>query len=229
MELNSSVGDKVFVAWSGGKDSYLSLLRARDQGFDIVCLLSFVSADGESRSHGLKTEMLKQQAELLGIPLETEEVTWETYENGFERAVNRIKQERDVKGGVFGDINLDEHREWVIKMCTRCDVDYNLPLWHLEERKVTEELLAREGKAMVVAIRSDLVDQSWLGRIIDQEFIGYCLSKGISPCGEGGETHTLVVNGPLFRSPLQYRLGEIQNRENRALLEVYAETGKVRQ
>ncbi len=229
MELNSSAGDRVFVAWSGGKDSYLSLLQAKDQGLNIVCLLSFISADGESRSHGLKTEMLEQQAELLGIPLETEEVTWKTYEDGFERAVNRIKLERDVQGGVFGDINLDEHREWVIKMCKRCDIDHNLPLWHREERKVTEDLLAKGGEAVVVAIRSDLVENSWLGRIIDRDFIDYCVSKGISPCGEGGETHTLVVNGPLFRNPLQYRPGEVKNRENRAILEVYNETGKAKQ
>lgn len=220
MTINSNAGDTVFVSWSGGKDSYLSLLLAKEKGLDIACLLSFVSGDGYSRSHGLKTEILKRQAEVLGIPLDTEEVTWESYENGFERAVNRLKEERGVTGGVFGDVNLSEHREWVEKMSRRCKIKYNLPLWLMDERKVSENLIARGGKAMVVAIRSDLVDEVWLGKVMDEEFIDYCVNLGISPCGEGGETHTLVIDGPLFSEPLKYIPGKIKYKENRALLEI---------
>ncbi len=224
MEINNAAGDQVFVSWSGGKDAYLSLLRARDKGLRIACLLSFISSEGRSRSHGLKTEILEQQAEFLGIPLVTEEVAWETYENGFEQAVKRIKKEYCISGGVFGDINLAEHRDWIRKMCGRCDISYNLPLWQEEELKVAEELLARGGRALIVAIRSDLVDQGWLGKVIDKEYLDYCVTTGISPCGEGGEAHSLVVDGPLFNKPLQYRLGKIRQNENRALLEVFPES-----
>ncbi len=220
MEINNLPGDKVFVSWSGGKDAYLSLLLAREQGLDIACLLSFVSADGESRSHGIKTALLEYQARLLGIPLVTEEVTWESYENGFERAVKRIKKERGISGGVFGDINLPEHRDWVVKMCRRCGINHNLPLWLMEERQVAEELLRREVRALVVAIRSDLVDERWLGRIIDEDYIDYCVGTGISPCGEGGEAHTLVIDGPLFNEPLKFKTGEVRHSDNRSLLEV---------
>ena len=220
MVIKSDAGDKVFISWSGGKDSYLSLLLAKEKGLVVESLLSFVSADGQSRSHGLKTEILQKQSELLGIPLETEEVTWESYEKGFERAVKRLRVERGVSGGVFGDINLAEHREWVEKMCNRCKIKYNLPLWQLEEIKVAEMLIALGGEALVVAIRSDLVDEAWLGRIMDEEYVDYCLAKGISPCGEGGEVHTLVTGGPLFSEPLKYGQGEIRHEENRALLEI---------
>jgi diphthine-ammonia ligase len=221
MIFNSSAADKVFVSWSGGKDSYLSLLLAREKGLDVACLLSFVDADGSSRSHGLKTAMLKKQAEVLGLPLETEEVTWESYENGFERAVSRLKEELAITGGVFGDINLSEHREWVEKMCRRCGINYNLPLWLMEERSVSEELINRGGKAMVVAIRTDLIDEIWLGKVMDEEYIDYCEGKGISPCGEGGEAHTLVIDGPLFSEPLQYTLGEVERKEKQARLKVF--------
>jgi diphthine-ammonia ligase len=221
MIFNSSAADKVFVSWSGGKDSYLSLLLARERGLDVACLLSFVDADGSSRSHGLKTAMLKKQAEVLSLPLETEEVTWESYENGFERAVSRLKEELAITGGVFGDINLSEHREWVEKMCRRCGINYNLPLWLMEERSVSEELINRGGKAMVVAIRSDLIDEIWLGKVMDEEYIDYCEGKGISPCGEGGEAHTLVIDGPLFSEPLQYTLGEVERKEKQARLKVF--------
>jgi len=222
MVFSNSPGEKVFVSWSGGKDSYLALLLAKEQGLDPACLLSFVGADGRSRSHGLKTELLKVQASALGIPLEMKEVTWEGYEQGFEEAVNRIKKDYGLRGGVFGDVNLDEHRSWVEKMCKRCGIGSNLPLWMMEERRVSEELIKRGGKAMVVAIRSDLVDQSWLGKLMDEHYIEYCLSKKISPCGEGGEAHTLVVDGPLFEKPLQYTLGAIKHDQNRSLLEVNA-------
>ena len=218
--INSTAGDKVFVSWSGGKDSYLSLLLAREMSLDVVCLLSFVGADGNSHSHGLKTEVLRRQAEALGIPLETEEVTWESYENGFERAVNRLKEERGISGGVFGDINLPGHREWVEKMCKRCAINYNLPLWLMEECKVLEELIKRGGKAMVVAVRRDIIDESWLGRVLDREYINYCVEKGISPCGEYGEAHTLVIDGPLFSDPLKYNLGAVEREEKQARLTV---------
>ncbi len=220
MIINNSKGDRVFVSWSGGKDSYLSLLLAKEEGFEIACLLSFIGGEGRSRSHGIKTEILKKQAELLGIPLETEEVTWESYEGGFEEAVSRLKEERGVTGGVFGDINLNEHLDWIEKMCGRCGIKFNLPLWQMEEKKVSELLIDRGGKAMVVAIRRDLVDESWLGKLIDQDFIEYCLDIGISPCGEGGEAHTLVIDGPLFSEPLHCKPGKIERKENRALLEI---------
>ncbi len=222
MVFKNNPGEKVFVSWSGGKDSSLALLLAKEQGLDAACLLSFVGADGHSRSHGLKTEMLRVQASALGMPLEMKEVTWEGYEQGFEEAVNRIKGQYSLTGGVFGDINLEEHRQWVEKMCNRCGIGYNLPLWMMEERSVSEELIKRGGKAMVVAIQSDLVDQSWLGRLMDEHYIEYCLSNKISPCGEGGEAHTLVVDGPLFEQPLQYTLGAIKHDQNRSLLEVNA-------
>lgn len=220
MVITSKPNDRVFVSWSGGKDSYLSLLLAREQGLDVTCLLSFIGGDGQSRSHGLRTEMLELQADALGLKLEMEEVTWESYENGFEKAVARLKEREGISGGVFGDINLVEHRQWVEKMCGRMKIDHNLPLWMMEEQSVSEELIKRGGKAMLVAVRSDLVDPIWLGRIMDPDYIEYCNSIGISPCGEGGEAHTLVIDGPGFKYPLDYRIGDVKKTEKHALLEV---------
>jgi diphthine-ammonia ligase len=220
MLINSAPGERVFVSWSGGKDSYLALLGAKEKGLTVVSLLSFVGDDGLSRSHGLKTELLRKQAEALGIRLETEAVTWESYEAGFEKAVRRLKRDCDINGGVFGDINLDEHRQWLEKMSLRCGINYNLPLWQMEERAVSEELINRGGRAMLVAIRSDLVDEKWLGRFMDLEYLSYCEEIGISPCGEGGETHTAVLDGPLFQFPISYSIGKIHRLQKHALLEI---------
>jgi diphthine-ammonia ligase len=220
MIINSCPGEKVFVSWSGGKDAYLSLLLAKEMGLNVACLLSFVDADGSSRSHGLKTDLLRRQAALLGIPLETRVVDWQGYETGFEEVVGRLKREQGISGGIFGDINLVEHLEWINKMCQRCSIDYNLPLWLMEEKKVSEELIKRGGKALIVAIRSDLVDQKWLGTIMGGDYIEYCLQIGISPCGEGGEAHTLVVDGPLFSEPFKYLTGKVWQKDNLSFIEI---------
>lgn len=220
MIYNSAAGDPVFVSWSGGKDAYLSFLKAKEYGLKVVSLLSFVGDDGHSRSHGLKTALLHEQAKALGLPLQSEEVSWESYESGFERAVGLLRERYGITGGVFGDINLEEHRQWIEKMAERCSIDYNLPLWLMEERLVSAELIRRGGRAMIVAIRNDLVDLKWLGRFMDQEYIDYCLSAGISPCGEGGETQTFVVDGPLFAGPLDYQTGSIIQQENCSRLEL---------
>ena len=117
-------------------------------------------------------------------------------------------------------VHLEEHRQWIEKMTERCGINHNLPLWLMEERAVSEELIKRGGKALIVAIRSDLVDQKWLGRIMDHNYIEYCVSIGISPCGEGGEAHTLVVDGPGFVQPLDYQAGSTKTKESHSRLEL---------
>ena len=220
MIINSRPGEKVFVSWSGGKDAYLALLLAKEMGLNVASLLSFVGTDGSSRSHGLKIDLLRRQAALLGIPLETRTVDWQGYETGFEEAASHLKREQGISGGIFGDINLVEHREWIEKMCRRCGIAYNLPLWLMEERKVSEELIKRGAKALIVAVRNDLVDRKWLGAIMDSDYIEYCLKAGISPCGEGGEAHTFVVDGPLFSEPFKYLAGKVWQQDKLSFLEI---------
>jgi len=213
------MGNKVFVSWSGGKDSYLALLKARESGLEISTLVTFLNKEGWSMSHGVKREVLEKQAAALGLPLEAEPVTWEDYQNGFLRVTRRIKQ-TGISGGVFGDINLPEHREWVEKMCGRVGMDAYLPLWGMDESEVVAELQRRGAHLFIVAIRSDLIEEKWLGREIDGEFGRMCERAGITPCGEKGEFHTLVVDGPLFQAPLQFVAGGINKRGQHAFLEI---------
>ncbi len=201
--------EKVFVSWSGGKDAYLALQLAQEQGLEVGCLLNFQSENGQSRSHGLSQDILCQQAALLGIPLEGEAVSWGTYEKGFDRAVERLKY-RGFTGGVFGDINLEEHRQWIEKKCQENNVKSYLPLWGMKERRVTEEFLQREGRALLVSLKNELVSENWLGKIISPRFLDYCESRGLSPCGERGEFHTLVIDGAGFHSSLKYRIDRVE-------------------
>lgn len=217
--LVNSKSENVFVSWSGGKDAYLALLRAQDMGLETTALLNFQDNSGRSRSHGLKDDILTGQARSLNMDLEKEYVDRGNYEAGFEKAVERLK-ERGITGGVFGDINLEEHREWIEKMCQRCGINFYLPLWQMGEREVSEELLERRGHALIVSVRNGILEDEWLGKLMDKHFLDYCAKIGISPCGERGEFHTLVVNGTSFEYPLPYQTGSCWNDEKYTYLPV---------
>jgi len=225
-KTGGSSAEKVFVSWSGGKDAYLSLLLALEQGLEVNCLLNFIGHDGYSRSHGIPGELLQRQAEVLGYPLEKKKVTWETYEPGFEEAVSRLREREKVAGGVFGDINLEEHRQWLEKMGRRCGINCHLPLWGMGERQVTRELLRRAGKAVIVSLRNDLLEEKWLGQELNLEFMEHCENKGLSPCGERGEFHTLVVGGPCFLESLQYCVTGKERKDNRTHLRLTSSPGR---
>ncbi len=194
--------EKVFVSWSGGKDSYLSFLKAKEEGLDVQYLLNFMGQHGRSMSHGVSEEILRDQARALEIPLVTERVTWGSYEKGFLRAVGKLK-EQGITGGVFGDINLPEHREWQEKMCGSLGLTAYLPLWGMEEDEVVNELIARGSRLLVVSLDKEALPREWLGKEVDKEFLVACQEAGISPCGERGEYHTLAVGGPHFKAPLE--------------------------
>ena len=218
MNIGNISSEKFFVSWSGGKDSYLSLLFACDMGLNVECLLTFTDEDGQSRSHGISIDILRRQAEALGLRLETEKVTWKKYEEGFIRATDRFKSQ-GITGGVFGDINLQDHRDWIEKICERCNITYQLPLWGMSERKLFEKLLDRGGKAVIVSVCNERIQEDWLGSYLNKSFLRFCESKGLSPCGERGEYHTLVVDGPFFSKPLKCHFGRINQKGKRSYLE----------
>lgn len=193
--------EKVFVSWSAGKDCYLALLKAKEACLDPAALVTFIAKEGHSMAHGLPREILLRQAEALCIPAFLEPVTWPGYEKGFQRVAGELRQ-KGFTGGVFGDINLEEHRRWVENACSRAGMNHFLPLWGMTEEAVVSELLYRGAELLIVALREDLLPGKWLGRILDETFIRELKDRGLSPCGEHGEYHTMVVNGPLFNQKL---------------------------
>lgn len=211
----------VYVSWSGGKDCYLAFLKAVEQGFAVTALATFVNREGRNTAHGVDATVLGRQASALGLPLETEPVTWKEYEKGFLNVVARLKKE-GVTGGVFGDINLLEHRQWIETRCRRQSIASFFPLWGMEETDVVRELLRRKARLLIVALRGDLLDEEWIGRELDEQFLQLCLERGLSPCGENGEYHTLVVGGPLFKENLKYKKGEILRKDHLLFQEIKA-------
>lgn len=194
---------KVFVSWSGGKDSSLALHRALKMGLKVGCLFTMLSEDGlRSKTHGVERNTLESQALALKIPLVCGKATWETYEVEFKRIVGKLKM-KGYGGGVFGDINLSEHRHWVERVCNEVGIKSFEPLWGEKYENLFTEFFGNGFKAIIVNVKANLIDEEWLGRPFNNKFLDYLKRKGIDLYGEGGEYHTLTVYGPLFKQHLK--------------------------
>ncbi len=192
---------KAFFSWSGGKDSMLALHRALDQGYEVCALLTLFDESGErSRSHGLSPALLQAQAQALGIPLVTARTTSQSYEAVMQEQLRRFKAQ-GIDYGLFGDIDLQAHRDWEEKVCAQAGLEARLPLWGEDRLALVQEFLGLGYKAQVVCVNGQYLDASFCGRPFDQAFIDR-LPAGVDACGENGEFHTAVLNGPRFRRAL---------------------------
>lgn len=202
---------KVFSSWSGGKECALATYKAISQGHEVLYLLNFISEDGErSRSHGIKASVLALQAEAIGISLIQVKTSWENYENNFKKVVRELKG-KGIEGGVFGDMDLEEHREWVGRVCGEVGIKAFLPLWGINAEELIEEFLKLKFKAKIVATR---LGENFLGKVLDKDLISQISKLGSHPCGENGEYHTFVTDGPIFRKALKVIRGERKKKDN---------------
>jgi uncharacterized protein (TIGR00290 family) len=213
---------QAFASWSGGKDCCLALYRAKNSGMDIRYLVNMVNANGQrSCSHGVRAAAVKQQAAALGIPIVQHRTDGDNYEAVFVKTLKELKK-KGIEAGVFGDIDFNEHREWIERVCKAAAITPHLPLWLENQTKLLEEFIAAGFKAVVIAVKADLLGKEFLGRTVDKKFLAdiAALNKGITPCGEAGEFHTLVVDGPIFKKRLEIATSEIVSRGEHHFLEI---------
>jgi diphthine-ammonia ligase len=203
-----TVGTPFVCSWSGGKDSCLALHRAISAAARPAALLTILNEGGErSRSHGLAVDVLRAQAAALGIPLITRAASWDEYEPTFIAALRELK-ETGIEAGVFGDIDLEEHRQWEEKVCAAAGIAAHLPLWRTPRKALLDEFLTLGFRALVIATKDDPMGHRYLGQRLDAELIHEFDRIGIDLCGEAGEYHTVVTDGPIFVHPLALRTGE---------------------
>lgn len=215
---------RVFASWSGGKDCCLACYQAIVSGLKVCYLANTVTEDGKrSRSHGLSADVIKVQSQAIGIPLVQQRTTWDTYEAEFKNLLRTFKQE-GVEGGVFGDIDFEEHRQWIERVCQEVDIIPYLPLWGERQDKIMRDFIDLGFKAIVIATKADLLGEEWLGRKIDPDFIKHLgelrETKNITLCGEAGEYHTLVIDGPLFKKRLEILKAKNVLRDEHWFLEI---------
>lgn len=196
---------KAFISFSGGKESIFSLFYALKQGIKPVVLLTMMNSKGtRTRGHGLCKGLIMAQAQALGIPVLFANASWKRYEEVFKRVLRKLKA-NGAEAGVFGDLYLEEHRQWVERVCGEVDVEPILPLWGRDPEGLLKEFLSLGFKAIIVAIKDPRIPTELLGETLDERLIENLKEVGIDPCGERGEYHTLVVDGPLFSKSLSVK------------------------
>lgn len=198
---------RFLTSWSGGKDSALAFLRARQSGAMPVGLLNMLAENGErSRSHGLPVAVLRAQAAALGLPMAFGQATWQAYESVWVQQTRTLAQDLSATHVVFGDIDLQAHRDWEEQVCAQVGVQAWLPLWQASRMDLLHEMLQLGMRALIVSARADCVDL--LGETLSHEVIRSLIERGADACGENGEYHTCVLDMPGFAQPLDLRLGE---------------------
>ncbi len=211
---------KVFCSWSGGKDSCLSCYRAMLEGHEVSHLFTMFTTTGRyTRSHRLSRELLLAQSQAIGIPVYHRRASWNTYEREFKRALAFFKG-NGVQGGVFGDLNLNEHRRWVERICADPGFIPLLPLWGIEGKDLLRQFVGAGFEAVVIAAKDGLLSADWLGRRIDEELIDELKKEGVDICGEEGEYHTLVVDGPIFSRRIRIKGTKVIRRKEMSFLEI---------
>jgi diphthine-ammonia ligase len=186
------------ASWSGGKDSCLACYKAMLSGYDIRYLVNFVSKEyGRVSFHGTETRLIQLQAESIGTRLCQKETTKDCYEQEFKEAVRSLIPD-GIEGMIFGDIYTQEHRDWTERVCSEVGIEAVEPLWGRDTEDVLSEFIGAGFQAVIIGAQSRVIDAEWIGRRVDRDFIEYLKNKNICPCGENGEYHTLVTDGPIF-------------------------------
>jgi len=201
---------KVISLWSGGKDSCFACYQAKLQGHQISAVVNFTNSDGTgSVSHGLSAEIIQRQTEMIEIPLLQKAMPKQGYRDAFKALIEELKTKEGIKGIVFGDIYLQEHRDWIDKVCEELKVEAILPIWTTDTERLAKEIVDSGFKSIVVSVNKNKLGKQWLGREIDYRFISELKALGdIDLCGEKGEFHTFVYDGPIFKVPMKFSIGE---------------------
>ncbi|WP_066383541.1 Dph6-related ATP pyrophosphatase [Neobacillus mesonae] len=213
---------RIVVSWSGGKDGCLALHTLIELGYEVVSLVTTAPKElGRTFGHGERTEMITLQGEALSIPVHFIECTFDSYTEQFIQDLKDLKNHYQISGIAFGDLYLDGHREWGEKVADAAGVEAIYPLWTKQEEALEslEKFVHSGYQAIVIRIREDILDESWLGRIIDDSFVRNIQQTTSCPMGESGEYHTYVFDGPLFSKKIQLGDSELIQLETTKKLE----------
>ncbi len=198
--------------WSGGKDSSLCLHHVlQGNKYKVKKLLTTLSGPTQRVSmHGVRQELLQQQAQSIGLPLQQiflpEHASMSTYDEIMESSMRR-QQQQGITHAIFGDINLEDLRAYREKQLEKVYLQAVFPLWNRPTKELVQEFLQLGFKAVVVCVNERLLDASFAGRRLDNTFL-QDLPANVDAAGENGEFHTFVYDGPIFHQPVPYTLGE---------------------
>lgn len=209
---------KILFSWSCGKDSALALHELKLGGVRDIILLTTVTKDyGRTSMHGVREALLELQAESLGYPLEKAYIAAKSSNESYEKTMRDINlkyKNQGVSTVAFGDIFLEDIRKYREDKLALMDMKALFPLWGRSSEELAHTFIERGFKAIITCVDSQALDKEFAGRIYDEQLLKD-LPAGVDPCGESGEFHTFVFDGPIFSKRIPFEKGEIVLRENR--------------
>jgi diphthine-ammonia ligase len=198
-----AAGERFCCSWSGGKDSCLALHRATQGGAIPQAVLTvFTEGETRTRSHGLHRSVVEAQAEVLGLELRTVSSSWGNYRENLVALLEGAQRD-GMESVVFGDIDIEDHRNWELAVARDAGMKGVLPLWGSARRAVLDDWWRLGFEARIVVVREGVMSRDYLGRTLDSGLASELEAQGIDACGENGEFHTLATAGPLFQHPLK--------------------------
>ena len=210
--------EKVILAWSGGKDSAMSLYEIQSSGkYEIVSLLTTINQDYDRVSmHGVRRTLVEQQALSLGLPMEKvlvpKSCSNEEYEARMGEVLTRFKQD-GITQVVFGDIFLEWVKEYREANLSKLGMKGIFPIWGRDTAELTRSFITLGFQAVITCVDTKVLAQRFLGRMLDGQFLAE-LPSSIDPGGENGEFHSFVFAGPVFKDRIAYTLGETVQRDS---------------
>ena len=211
------MAEDILFCWSGGKDSAMALhaLRAA-HGYRVTALLTTVTEEYDRISmHGVRRVLLERQAESLGLPLHMVLIPPQCINATYEARMKEALGEHLAQGVqrvAFGDIFLEDLRVYREKNLAQLGMAALFPIWKRDTRILAREFLRLGFRAIAVCVDPRVLDPSFAGRVLDESFFAD-LPPGVDPCGENGEFHTFVFDGPVFRTPIRFQVGERVTRD----------------
>jgi uncharacterized protein (TIGR00290 family) len=206
------------MSWSGGKDSCVALRELRQSpGYSVAALLTTVTRDYDRISmHGVRRVLLERQAASLGLPLHevfiNKDATNQEYEAKMEEAFS-LYRERGIRRVAFGDLFLEEIRAYRDQFLARQNMRALYPVWGRDTTRFIKEFIGMGFKAVVTCVDGKVLDSSFAGMMIDEDFLS-ALPTHVDPCGENGEFHTFVFDGPIFKEAVRLSVGEKVERDS---------------
>ncbi|HEX8546077.1 MAG TPA: diphthine--ammonia ligase [Cytophagaceae bacterium] len=211
---------KAIFNWSGGKDSSLCLHALKENNeYDITALLTSVNESYQRVSmHGVRVELLERQAQSIGLPLKKlmlpEMPSMTVYDELLHQTWKEMK-DQGIEYSIFGDIFLEDLREYREKQLEKVQIKGVFPLWNKPTSYLIDRFIDLGFKAVLVCVNEKYLDKSFAGRNLDKDFLKD-LPKNVDPCGENGEYHSFVYDGPIFQKPIPFTIGEVVYRNYQA-------------
>lgn len=211
--------EKVLFSWSGGKDSSMALYEIqKSQRYEVVAFITTVTRDYDRVSmHGLRSTLLEAQASSLGFPLEKIPISKNASNDEYESKMGEILlkyQRHGVSSVVFGDIFLEDLRRYREDNLARIGMKGVFPIWKRDTDRLAHEFIDSGFKAVITCVDSSALDGKFAGRIFDTQFLSE-LPATVDPCGENGEFHSFVYDGPIFKESVLHTVGDVVLRDSR--------------